>query len=62
MTKDKEQFVYVIDAGKVAKRVIETGRSNWDSTEIRKGLSENEVVITSLDQDGLKPGVRAQKK
>ncbi len=62
MTKEKEQFVYVIDAGKVAKRVIETGRSNWDSTEIRKGLHENEVVITSLDEEGLKSGVRAQKK
>ena len=62
MAKDKEQFVYVIDAGKVARRVIETGRSNWDSTEIRKGLGEGEVVITSLDQEGLKPSVRAQKK
>ena len=62
MTKDKEQFVYVIDAGSVARRVIDTGRSNWDSTEIRKGLSENEVVITSLDQEGLKPGMRAQQK
>ena len=62
MTKDKEQFVYVIDAGKVAKRVIETGRSNWDSTEIRKGVNENDVVITSLDQEGLKSGIRAQQK
>ena len=62
MTKDKEQFIYVIDAGKVAKRIVETSRSNWDSTEILKGLSENEVVITSLDQEGLKSGVRAQQK
>ncbi len=62
MTKDKEQFVYIIDAGKAAKRVIETGRSNWDSTEVRKGISENEVVITSLDQEGLESGVRAQQK
>ncbi len=62
MTKDKEQFVYVIDASKVVRRIVETGRSNWDSTEIRKGLRENEVVITSLDQEGLKSGVRAQKK
>lgn len=62
MTKDKEQFVYVLDAGKVVKRVIETGRSNWDSTEIRKGLHEKEVVITSLDEAGLTSGVRAQKK
>lgn len=62
MTKDNEQFVYVIDAGKVAKRVVVTSGSNWDSTGIRKGLSEDEVVIASLDQEGLKPGVRAQKK
>lgn len=62
MTKDKEQFVYVIESGKVAKRIIETGRSNWDSTEIRKGLSENTAVITALDQEGVKPGVRAKQK
>ncbi len=62
MTKDKEQIVYVIDAGKAARRVVETGRSNWNSTEILTGLSENEVVITSLDQEGLMPGVRVQQK
>lgn len=62
MTKDKEQIVYIIEAGKVTRRVVETGRSNWDSTEVLKGLNENDVVITSLDQEGLTAGVRTQQK
>ncbi len=62
MSKDKEHYVYVIEGGKVARRVITPGQSNWDSTEVRKGLSENERIITSLDQEGLQPGVRARQK
>lgn len=62
MSRDKEQFVYVLEEGRVAKRVIEAGRSNWDYIEVRKGLREGEEVIASLDVEGLKPGVRAGRK
>ncbi|MDX1252150.1 MAG: efflux RND transporter periplasmic adaptor subunit [Gammaproteobacteria bacterium] len=62
MSRDKEQFVYVLEDGRIAKRVIEAGRSNWDYIEIRKGLREGEQVITSLDVEGLKPDVRARRK
>lgn len=60
MSKDKERFVYVLEHDTVVRRVIEAGRSNWDHTEVLKGLNEGEVVVTSLDQPGLLPGARAR--
>lgn len=60
MSKDKERFVYVLEHDKILRRVIETGRSNWDHTEVLKGLNEGDVVVTSLDQPGLLPGVQAR--
>ncbi|MFZ5594724.1 MAG: efflux RND transporter periplasmic adaptor subunit [Pseudomonadota bacterium] len=62
MSRDKEQFVYVLEEGQIAKRAIEAGRSNWDYIEVRKGLREGEQVIASLDVEGLKPDVRARRK
>ena len=60
MAKNKEQFVYVLAGGVVVKRVIETGRSNWDAIEVLRGLNLDEPVVSSLDVEGLKPGVRAK--
>ncbi|MBI3606750.1 MAG: efflux RND transporter periplasmic adaptor subunit [Nitrospirae bacterium] len=62
MSKDKEQFVYVVDRGVVAKRPVQTGRSSWDATEIRSGVARGEAVITSLDLEALKPGVRVKPR
>lgn len=58
--KDKERFVYVLEHDKIVRRAIETGRSNWDHTEVLKGLNEGDAVVTSLDQPGLLPGARAR--
>jgi len=60
MAKNQEQFVYVLADGVVVKRVIETGRSNWDAIEVVRGLNFGEAVISSLDVEGLKPGARAR--
>lgn len=60
MAKNQEQFVYVLADGAVLKRVIETGRSNWDAIEVVRGLNLGEAVISSLDVEGLKPGARAR--
>lgn len=60
MAKNQEQFVYVLADGAVVKRVIETGRSNWDAIEVVRGLNLGETVISSLDVEGLKPGARAR--
>src|SRR3569833_3840996 len=60
MSKDKERFVYVLDDGEVVRRIVETGRSNWDYTEVLKGLNAGDAVVVSLDKGELKPGVRAR--
>lgn len=60
MAKNKEQFVYVLADGVVVKRLVEVGRSNWDAVEVVHGLNLDEAVISSLDAEGLKPGVRAR--
>lgn len=60
MAKNQEQFVYVLADGAVVKRMIETGRSNWDAIEVVRGLNLGEAVISSLDVEGLKPGARAR--
>lgn len=60
MTKDKERFVYMLADGEVVKRTVDIGRSNWDYIEIRNGLHTGDTVISSLDVEGIKPGVRAR--
>jgi HlyD family secretion protein len=53
--------VLVLDAsGKLAERAIETGLSNWEFTEIKSGILAGEKVVTSLDREGVKAGVRAE--
>jgi len=62
MTQDGEHFVYTVEGGRIAKRIVEPGAANWDLTEIRKGLSAGEEVVTSFDVEGLAPGIRAVVK
>ena len=50
--------VYVVDptAGLLQRREIETGLSNWDFTEVVEGLESGDLVVTSLDRDGVDEG------
>lgn len=41
-------------------RPIETGETNWSFTEITKGLSKGEYVITTPEAEGLKDGVKVK--
>jgi HlyD family secretion protein len=50
--------VLVIEKGQAVERQVKTGLRNWDWTEITEGLSEGSQVITSLEKQGVKPGVR----
>lgn len=45
---------------RIEERTIEIGVSNWQHTEVVSGLEEGEVVIVSVDRDGVKPGARAE--
>jgi multidrug efflux pump subunit AcrA (membrane-fusion protein) len=65
MSKDREQFVYMVEDNRLAKRTVVTGYVGWDATEIRSGLQAGEQVVTSLDVEGVVPGARvtvARKK
>ncbi|MFY9328048.1 MAG: efflux RND transporter periplasmic adaptor subunit [Georgfuchsia sp.] len=51
--------VLVIDKGKLAERNIEIGLSNWEFTEVKSGLKSGDMVVTSLDREGVKAEARA---
>ena len=53
MIRKGKEFVFLVNKGEARKQEIETGLSNWEKTEIIKGLKEGDLVITSLDADHL---------
>ncbi len=48
--------VLVVEGDKLVEREVETGLRNWDYVEIVGGLSEGEVVVTSLDRAEVEAG------
>jgi HlyD family secretion protein len=46
--------------GILEDRTVTTGLANWDRTEITSGLNEGDRIVLSLDQAGVKAGVRVQ--
>jgi len=57
----EDSTVYVIPAkgGKLEKRPVKAGLSNWEITEIVSGLREGEYVVKSVDREGIADGVMA---
>ncbi len=53
-------YVYQPETKRLAERIIEPGLSNWDHTEVIKGLQQGELLVLSIDQAGLKDGIRAR--
>jgi HlyD family secretion protein len=51
------QKVFVVEQDVLRLQEIEVGLKNWDFAEITGGLSEGELVVISLDQEGLADGV-----
>ena len=45
--------------GVLQERKIEVGLSNWEYTEVKSGLSRGDLVVTSLEREGVKAGVHA---
>jgi HlyD family secretion protein len=45
--------------GVLQERRIEPGLSNWEFTEVRSGLERGDRVVTSLERQGVKAGMRA---
>lgn len=42
--------VLVVEGGALVERAVTTGLRNWSFTEVRSGLSENALVVVSLDR------------
>ncbi len=58
--REGKKMVYV-DSNSIAKLMeIEVGLSNWNYTEVRKGLTEGEKVIVTPDAPGLREGVKVR--
>ena len=55
-------YVLLEDYGTIEAREIKTGTANWDHTEILDGLEAGELVVTTVDREGLDDGVVAQRE
>ncbi|MES9858237.1 MAG: efflux RND transporter periplasmic adaptor subunit [Sedimenticola sp.] len=53
-------YLFHPDEGVLELREIETGMSNWDATEVLEGLAVGDLVVTSVDRDGVKDGALAE--
>ena len=52
--------VLVLEDDKLVERILEPGLTNWEFTEVKSGLKSGDKVVTSLDREGVKAGVRAE--
>jgi len=54
--------VYVLDpkTERLESRAVEVGIKNWEFSEIVKGLREGELVVSSVDRDGVRAGAAAR--
>jgi HlyD family secretion protein len=57
------RYVYVFDPETrlIEQRNVETGTANWDHTEILEGLDEGDLVVTTVDREGLADEVEARR-
>lgn len=53
--------VYVLDesAGVIKERELQTGISNWEHTEVISGVAAGELVVLSIDREGVEDGAEA---
>ena len=51
--------VFVFDGSILVERVIDVGISSWEFTEVVAGLDEGELVVLSVDREGVADGVAA---
>jgi HlyD family secretion protein len=52
-----KRSVYVIASGIARVRSVQTGLSSWERTEIVSGLIEGDVVVGTLNVQGLADGM-----
>lgn len=52
-------LVFSPDSRRIEERSIKTGISNWEFTEIESGLKEGDLVVVSVQREGVQPGAYA---
>ena len=56
------QHVFVLVDGHLEKRGVTPGLANWEFTEIVEGLAEDELVVMSVDREGVEDGAAASSE
>jgi HlyD family secretion protein len=59
LLEGKKVLLYKAD-GVLEERSVTIGLANWEQTEITSGLAEGDLIVLSLDQEGVKAGVRVK--
>ena len=52
--------VLVLEGDRLSERAVELGLRNWNFTEIVDGLSEGDLIVTSLDRQEVEDGALAE--
>jgi HlyD family secretion protein len=50
-------LLYQPSTKKLDERVVKTGITNWEYTEILEGLTQGDQIVSSLEREGVKAGV-----
>ena len=56
------KVLLLTDDGLLEEREITAGLSNWNWTEITKGLTEGQLVVLSVEREGVEKGVMAVRE
>lgn len=56
LIEDKRVLVYDPATQTLESREVQTGLSNWELTEITRGLREGEQIVTTIDRKGVEAG------
>ena len=59
-TQEAKRVLFYRADGILEERTVKTGLANWEHTEIISGLNEGDQIVMSLDQAGVKAGVKVQ--
>lgn len=59
LLEGRRVLLYKAD-GVLEERIVTTGLANWEQTEIIAGLNEGDQIVQTLDQAGVKAGVKVQ--
>jgi HlyD family secretion protein len=60
LLEGKRVLAYRASDGMLEERIVKTGLANWEYTEVAEGLAEGDRIVTALDQEGVKAGIKVQ--